>query len=112
MRTVRATAPRQVTLTSQDIPLIHPKDADEKQIQAVLVPRVRVFDLSKPEDVEAVEKVWQAIALRAAVWSEDKTHFDEKRGTFVQYLRWSDIVHALPGQVDEAIALARAPAAG
>jgi hypothetical protein len=112
MRVVRATAAREVTLTSSDIPLIHPKDSDEKQIQQVLVTRVRVFDLSNPEDVQAAEQVWQAIALGKAVRSEDKTCFDETRGKFFQYIRWSDVVHALPGQVASAISEARASGTG
>lgn len=112
MRVVRAQVPREVVMTTGDVPLIHPKDPDAKQIQQVLVPRVRVFDLSKPEDVKAVELVWQAIALKRAFWSEDKTVFDEKKGTFIQYLRWSEVVHALPGQVDAALAVARGTSAG
>ena len=99
-------------MTSPEVPLIHPKDPDSKQIQEVLVPRIRVFDLSKPEDVIDVEKVWQAIASRAALYSESKTEFDAKRGTFVQYIRWSEVVHALPGQVDAAILAVRASSAG
>lgn len=108
MRVVRASQQREVTLTGGEVPLIHPKDPDAKQIQQVLVPRVRVFDLSKPGDVAAAEQVWQAIAMRAAFHSEDRTAFDEKRGTFVQYIRWSEVVHALPGQVAAAVAAARA----
>lgn len=112
MRVVRATAPREVLVTSSEIPLIHPKDPDAKQIQQVLVPRIRVFNLAKPEDVKAAELVWQAIALKRALWSEDKTQFNEATGTFVQYIRWSEIVNALPGQIDEAIAVARTPTDG
>lgn len=108
MRVVRAGGRREVTLTSAEVPLIHPKDSDEKQIQYALLARVRVFDLSDPKDVAAAELVWQSIAAKNAVWSEDKTAFDETRGKFYQYIRWSDLVHALPGQVDAALAVARA----
>lgn len=112
MRVVRARPPREVTLTGSDVPLIHPKDPDHKQIQEALVARSRVFDLSDATQAEAAEQVWQAIAAKRAFYSEHKTHFDETRGKFFQYIRWSEVVHALPGHVDEAIAAARATHTG
>ena len=112
MRVVRASVPREVLMTTGEVPLIHPKDADAKQIQAVLIPHVRVFDLSKPEEVTALELILQGVFLKRAVISEIKTQFDETRSTFMQYLRWSDIVNALPGQVDAAIAATRGASTG
>ena len=112
MRVVRAQVPREVVMTTGEVPLIHPKDPDAKQIQAVLVPHVRVFDLSKPEEVQDLEKVLQNVFLKRAVVSEIKTHFDENKSTFIQYLRWSDIIHVLPGQVDAALAATHGSSGG
>ena len=110
MRVVRARPARQVTMTAGEVPLIHPRDPDHKQIQEALVARSKVFDLSDTTQAAAAEQVWQAIAEKRAFYSEHKTHFDETRGKFFQYIRWSEVVHALPGQVEEAVAAARASA--
>jgi len=108
MRVVRARPPRELVMTGGEAPLIHPKDPDHKQIQEALVARSRVFDLSDTTQAAAAELVWQRIAAKRAFYSEHKTHFDETRGKFFQYIRWSEVVHALPGHIDEAVEAVRA----
>ena len=112
MRVVRARPPRELVMGAGEVPLIHPKDADHKQIQEALVARAKVFDLGDPVQAALAEQVWQAIAETRAFYSEHKTQFDEGRGKFFQYIRWSEVVHALPGHVEAAVAAARAAGAG
>lgn len=99
-------------MTAGEVPLIHPGDPDHKQIQEALVARSKVFDLTDPPQAEAAERVWQAIAEKRAFYSEHKTQFDETHGKFFQYIRWSEVVHALPGQIGAAVAAARGTGAG
>lgn len=96
MRVVRHTAPREVPITGE-VPLIHPKDPDSKQVQEFYTPEVAVFDLDNPDHLEAYRRVWQDIAEARAVLSENRVDFSEKTGKYKAFMRWSALDYGLPG---------------
>lgn len=81
------------------IPLIRPDDAPERKIQQVWKARIRIFDLSNPEDFAACEDVYQRVIDRFARICEAITKFDEKTGHFYTYMRWIDISHCIPNGI-------------
>lgn len=96
MRVVRHTAPREVPVAGE-VPLIHPKDPDSKQVQEFYTPEVAVFDLENPDHLDAYRKVWQEIAEGRSVLSENRVDFSEKTGKYKAFMRWSALDYALPG---------------
>lgn len=98
MRAERYQAPRRVELPDglSQMPLIAPTDPGYKQVQEIWTAKVRVFDLSKEEDIAEYEKVWQAVCDGMAKISESKIDFVEKKGTYTALLRWSYIGYKLP----------------
>ena len=97
MRKVRHVPPQTVEVPGGEVPLIHPKDPDDRQIQEHFLAEVRVFDLANPTDMEEYREVWQCVSDGTAVVSDHQVNFSEAKGTYLAYMRWSDVVAALPG---------------
>lgn len=85
-----------ITVPGGETPFFHPDDPDDKKLQQIWHVKVRVFDLSKPEDVEEYQQAWQKITDGQAVCSEQKTDFDSERGTYIAFLRWAEFDYRLP----------------
>lgn len=98
MRTVRHVPPQTIEIPGGEVPLIHPKDPDERQIQEHFLAEVRVFDLSDDTQMEEYREVWQSVSDGTAIVSDHQVNFSETKGTFLAYMRWSDVRAALPGQ--------------
>lgn len=96
MRVVRHVAPREVPIAGE-VPLIHPKDPDSKQVQEFYTPEVAVFDLENQDHLDAYRKVWQDITDGRSVLSENRVDFSEKTGKYKAFMRWSTLDYALPG---------------
>lgn len=97
MRTVRHVPPKTVESRGGQAPLIHPKDPDERQIQAHYISEVRVFDLADPDDLDEYNKVWQDISDGRSLLSAEDVKFSELTGKFLAFMRWVDVEYALPG---------------
>jgi hypothetical protein len=98
MRKVRHVPPQTLEVPGGEVPLIHPKDPDERQIQEHFLAEVRVFDLGNSTQMDEYRNIWQAVSDGQAVVSEHQVNFSEAKGTYLAYMRWSDIRPALPGQ--------------
>lgn len=98
MNPARFTPPKQVELPEgvSQIPLIAPTDPGYKQVQEIWTARVRVFDLSKEEDIKEYEQVWQNVCDGLAKISDNQVHFVEKKGTYIALLRWAALSYKLP----------------
>jgi hypothetical protein len=96
MRVVRHAAQREVPITGE-VPLIHPKDPDSKQVKEFYTAEVAIFDLANPDQLDTYRKVWQEIAEGSSVLSEHRVDFSEKHGRYMAYMRWSTLDYALPG---------------
>lgn len=83
-------------MSPADMPLIDKNDKDQNKVQQRLIANVRVFDLSKPDDINAASKVWQSIADGLAVISDHKTDYNAATGGYLQYIRWSEYEYVLP----------------
>lgn len=95
-RVVRHTPVPQVSITGDAPPLIDPKDPDHKQIQEIYTAKVQVFDLSKPEDIKALEEVWQKICNKQALPSENVTTWSTDKQAYVTFMRWSELSYVAP----------------
>lgn len=78
------------------VPFIDKKDDEKKVIQQHWIAKIRVFDMSDPNDAEECERVWQGVCDGRYQMCENKTEFVESRGTFVQLLRYAELHHKLP----------------
>ena len=96
MRVVRHAASREVPVTGE-IPLIHPKDPDSKQVKEFYTAEVAVFDLDNPDHLDVYRQIWQEIAEGSSVVSEHRVDFSEKHGKYKAYMRWSALDYGLPG---------------
>ena len=96
MRVVRHVAQREVPIAGE-VPLIHPKDPDSKQVKEFYTAEVAVFDLDNPDHLDAYRRVWQEIAEGSSVFSEHRVDFSEKHGKYKAYMRWSALDYGLPG---------------
>ena len=98
MRRVRHRPQPTVELPGGEVPLIHPKDPDNRQLQDHWLSEIKVFDLSDPDQLDEYRQIWQAVSDGQAVVSDHQVNFAENKGTYLAYMRWSDIRTALPGQ--------------
>jgi hypothetical protein len=80
-----------------ELPLIDKATTPEKRIQEIWNAKVRVFDLSKEEQLKEYEAVWQDVCLGKCMVSEHKTEFHN--GTYIALLRWAALEYRLPTQV-------------
>jgi len=89
-------APKINVPNGRETPLFHPDDPDEKKLQQIWIVKVRIFDLSKPEDARDYQEAWQKITDGHAVKSEDRIDFNSERGTYIAFLRWAEFDYRLP----------------
>ena len=82
-----------------ETPFIHPEDPARSQIQQIWTAKVRVFDMSKSEDVTAYEQVWQLICDAGAQLSETRTDYNPKSEAYTVFCRWSEFSYKLPKDV-------------
>lgn len=79
-----------------ELPLIDKTDKKERYIQEHWVAKIRVLDMSDPNDIEECEKIWQGVCDGLYKMAEHRTEFVKERGTFVQLLRYAELHHKLP----------------
>lgn len=96
MKTVRYAAPKTVEVNGE-VPLIHPKDPDERQLQAHYLVGAKIFDLEDPDDLEIYTQIWQDITDGKTLLSQEEVKFSDHHGRYLVFLRWADVEIALPG---------------
>ena len=89
MKRVRSAPPLEVKLPEGPVPLIKPEDPDHMQVREIWTAHVQTFDLRKPEDVTALEAVWQAVTNGHATISQERVDFNPTTGSYVAYARWA-----------------------
>ena len=71
------------------VPNIKEDDPEYKQPQVGSTVHVRVFDLSKKDDLEYYEKVWQMVANGYAMMSAEEREYDESSKSWRIFMRWA-----------------------
>lgn len=79
-----------------ETPLLDKNDPDSRKIRERLLAHVRVFDLTKPEDIADAQAVWQMVCDELALVSVEHVTFDEKNGKYLMLLRWAERDYTLP----------------
>ncbi len=73
----------------QSAPQVRDSDIDDSlMMHEVLDVFVKIFDLSKTEDLLEYEKVWNRIGHGGAKLSSEDRKWSEKTGNFMVFLRW------------------------
>jgi hypothetical protein len=96
--TARYIPPAQVNVPegTSELPLIDQNHPSHRKVQEIWIAKLKLFDLSKDDEVVACEAVWQAVTDGKAKLAESQVVFDPKRGTFVHLLRWIALEYRLP----------------
>ena len=91
----RARPPLQVrTQPGAPIPFLDKSDP-QKQVQEHWVAHVKCYDLSDPDHIASLERVWQRITDGDAKYCEHRI-FEQNTKVF-QYIRWVDLDREAPG---------------
>jgi len=71
----------------KDVGLVYP-DEYGKKVGMLHTPRVRVFDLSKPEDLKDYQQVYQDACDGKVYLGLEDLRFSEKTNSWLAFLRW------------------------
>lgn len=80
----------------ESFPMIKNDDPESMKPQIKADARVRVFDLSKDEDLKAYTEVWDRAVKGVVMISIEERHWCDKTQNFKIFLRWGDAYLAMP----------------
>lgn len=81
---------------SQGYPTLKSTDPDFKQPSLVKDAQIKIFDLSKPGDLQEYQEVWDKIAKGQAVRSAEERQFCTDIQNWRVFLRWANLAYELP----------------
>lgn len=75
----------------QQTPMLKQDDPEFMQPKMIADAHVRLFNMSKPEDLREYEAVWDKAAKGLVLISSEKDHWSDKEQTFLILLRWGEL---------------------
>ena len=86
-----------VPVRGRSAPLLRPEEMD--QVRQHLVACVRVFDLSKDEDLKAYRQVLERAANQWYIIGYQERHFEQQTKSMLVYLEWYQRYNDVPAHL-------------
>ena len=80
----------------QQVPSIKHNDPEHMQPRPVADAHARVFNLSKKNDLEEYNRVWDGAAKGTLLISREELQWSDKEQTFLAFLRWGELYLEIP----------------
>ena len=80
----------------EQFPMLKQDDPDYMQPQQVADAYVKVFDLSKKEDLEEYAEVWDKASKGLILISAEERHWSDEIQNFKVFLRWGEVYLEMP----------------